>query len=430
MAWSRLGGRPPANRATVSARHPRAPAGVPATAPSSTAPDLGWRAWAARHRRAIAVAIVALFAVLAVIVATSWHFSSVVLVPDRSPWSDEVEIEEILPGRIVLSHSEASLRPGYYGLSWEAGHAVVGPIVEEGTDTVTRRLHDVRGYLVPGLDAGLETNVYSGNPSEARDLPFRSVEFPGELGPMPAWLIPGASRTWAIVVHGINDDREIGLRLAPVLHRNELTSLVISYRDDLGAPLSPDGLHHLGQTEWRDLEAGARYALDHGARHLILIGYSMGGALITQFMQKSPLASDVAALVLDAPALDWQEILSFNATRMGFPSFASLPVQWAIQARIDADWPSLNALDHPDAFHLPILLFHSLDDEVVPIETSNELAEELPQWVTYYRVPKAGHTQSWNVNPALYEKRLERFLDEMDISQEIPLRSPRRGQAR
>ena len=43
-------------------------------------------------------------------------------------------------------------------------------------DTVTRRLSDVRGYLVPGLEAGFESNVYSGDPRQARGLPFRTVE--------------------------------------------------------------------------------------------------------------------------------------------------------------------------------------------------------------------------------------------------------------
>lgn len=409
MAWSRLGGRLPASPASARAPYPRPPAGVPASPPSPSATDVGWRARLRRHRWAIGGAV-ALLAVLAGIAATSWHFSSLVLVPDHSPWSEGVAVESASSDQIVLARSEATLRPGYYGLTWEAGHAVVGPVLEEGPDTVTRRLSDVRGYLVPGTEAGFESNVYSGSPREARGLPFRSIDIPGELGPMPAWLIPGTSRTWAIVVHGINDDREIGHRLTPALRQAGLASLVISYRDDLGAPGSPDGLHHQGQTEWRDLEAAARYALDHGARRLVLVGYSMGGALITQFMQRSALAGNVAALVLDAPALDWQEILSFNATRMGFPSFTALPVEWAISARIDVDWEGLDAVEHPEDFQLPILLFHSTDDEVVPIETSEEFADALPRWVTYYPVPRAGHTQSWNVNPVLYDDRLRAFL--------------------
>jgi pimeloyl-ACP methyl ester carboxylesterase len=203
------------------------------------------------------------------------------------------------------------------------------------------------------------------------------------------------------------------LRISPTLHRLGLPTLAIAYREDLGAPPSPDGFHHMGLTEWRDLEAAARYATDRGARRLVLVGYSMGGSVVAQFMQHSPLAPRVAGLVLDAPALDWPEIISFQATEMGFPAIASKPVEWAIGARIDVDWDSLDALRHPDALRLPILLYHGTDDEVVPISTSEDLAAELPRRVTFYPAPDAGHTQAWNVDPRLYEHRLRAFLASM-----------------
>jgi pimeloyl-ACP methyl ester carboxylesterase len=56
------------------------------------------------------------------------------------------------------------------------------------------------------------------------------------------------------------------------------------------------------------------------------------------------------------------------------------------------------------------LLFHGSDDAVVPISISDEFAELLPRWVTYFRVPEAGHTEAWNVDPARYERRLSAFL--------------------
>jgi pimeloyl-ACP methyl ester carboxylesterase len=229
---------------------------------------------------------------------------------------------------------------------------------------------------------------------------------------MPAWLIPAPGRTWAIVVHGINDDREVGLRIAPALHRAGLPQLLISYRDDLGAPSSPDGNHHQGETEWHDVAAAIGYALAHGAQHVVLVGYSMGGAIVTQLMENSRLSKRVAALVLDAPALNWKAILGFNAERMNLPGFFALPVEWAIDARTNPDWNNLNALAHPEDFHLPILLFHGTEDKVVPLKTSEEFAAELPHWVTFYAVPKAGHTQSWNVAPQIYEHRLDHFLKE------------------
>jgi len=349
--------------------------------------------------------------ILVAIAATGWSFSSDVLVPNYSAWSDPIEVKAIGKHRIVLEKSTDTERPGYYGLGWEGGHAVLGPVVSRGDDSVTRQLSDVSGYLAPGIeDARLDTNTYAGNPRQALGLAYADVAVKGELGPMPAWLVPGASSTWAVVVHGINDTPQVGLRIAPELHRLGLPTLLVTYREDQGAPKSPDGLHHMGLTEWKDLQAAARYALAHGAKRLVLIGYSMGGSLVTQFLEHSSLAPRTAAVVLDAPALDWKAILEFNAEEMGFPGFFALPVEWGIGARIDADWDALDAIRHTAKLHYPTLLFHGKEDQVVPIETSEEFAAKLPGSVTFYAVPKANHTQSWNVDPPLYDQRLRRFL--------------------
>jgi uncharacterized protein len=351
--------------------------------------------------------------ILAIAVALSWHFSDRVLVPDHSDWSPQVRIEGLSPGRIALERTEDTERPGVYALEWPGGRAIVGAVVDSDEGTVTRRLRTRRGYLVPEMDVGVEPNVFGGDPSQAFGLPFKDVSVRSELGPMPAWFVPARRTrgdTWAIVVHGINGTLQNGLRMVPTLHRAGLPTLLISYREDLGAPESPDGLHHMGLTEWRDLAAAARYALDHGARRLILAGYSMGGAIVAQFMERSPLASRVDGLVLDAPVLDWKEALELNATREGWPSIAALPLEWAIGVRIDADWDSLDAHQHLDDFQLPILLFHGEDDEVVPLGGSEDFAGELPRRVTLYRAPEAGHCESWNVDPKIYERRLSAFL--------------------
>ncbi|HET6570353.1 MAG TPA: alpha/beta fold hydrolase [Solirubrobacterales bacterium] len=376
--------------------------------------ERGETTWLRRRWRWLVAPGLALLAALAIGAAVAWHFSDAVLAPDHSPWPESTEVLGVSPRRISLARSEDSERPGVYGLDWPGGHAVIGAIEHESEDTVVRRLLSSRGYLASGRKVLVEADVYAGNPREALGIPFSTVRVPDELGPMPEWLVAGHSSTWAIVVHGINGTPQEGLHLLPALRRAGLSALLITYREDLGAPPSPDGLHHMGLTEWRDLQAAARYALAHGARRLVLVGYSMGGAIVAQFIQKSRLAGRVSGLVLDAPALDWKRTIEFNSEQMGLPGFAALPVIWAVGARIDADWDSLDALAHPEAFHLPILLFHGLDDKVVPIATSDDFAAELSRWVTYYRVPRADHVQSWNVDPRRYERRLQAFLASLE----------------
>ncbi len=396
---------------TRIAYHPRAACPVAFRSVNISTATVKSRSWPRRHRRSLLLASVApILVLLAAGAAASWYFSSKVVVPEHPPWPTNATVKALSPGEVVLSRSKETLRPGVYGLEWPTGHAIVEGVLNSSADTVTRRLRTLQGHLAPGMKVGLDNNVYQGNPEQALNLPYTNVKIPDELGPMAAWLIPGRSRTWAIVVHGINANREDGLRIAPILHTAGLPSLLIAYRQDVGAPPSPDGRHHMGQTEWRDLQSAASYALGHGAQRLVLVGYSMGGAIVSQFMENSSLAHSVAGLILDAPALNWKAILSFNAKEMGLPSFLADPVEWAIDLRIKPDWGSLDALDHPGAFHLPILLFHGLEDEVVPISSSDAFARELPGWVTYYRVAYAGHVESWNVDPSRYARRVSAFL--------------------
>jgi len=376
--------------------------------------------WPRRHRRLLFGAAAALLVALALIAALSWHYSSVLLVPDHSGWPARVTVEEVGADTVVLSRSDDTLRPGVYGLDWQAGHARIGAVLRTDSETVTRRLSKLRGYLAAGQKVAIDHEVHSGDPRQALGLPHSKVKVRGELGPMPAWLVPAPGRvgrrgdTWAIVVHGINGNPQAGLRVTPTLRQAGLQTLLITYRNDLGAPPSPDGLHHMGLTEWRDLEAAARFAISRGARHLVLAGYSMGGSLVAQFMRRSALADRVSGLLLDAPALDWKRILTFNATETGFPGFAALPLRWAVGLRIDADWESLDVLEDPHFLRIPILLFHGTEDSIVPISISEDLAAELPDHVTYYHAPKAGHTEAWNVDPRLYERRLASFLASID----------------
>ena len=177
------------------------------------------RSWPRRHRRSLVLAGMLLILVLpAGGAAASWYFSSKVVVPERPPWPTNATVKALFPGKVVLSRSKDTLRPGVYGLEWPSGHAIVAGVLSSDADTVTRKLTTLQGHLGPGTKVSLSNNAYKGDPEQALGLPFANVKIPDELGPMPAWLIPGRSRTWAIFVHGINANREDGLRIVPTLH--------------------------------------------------------------------------------------------------------------------------------------------------------------------------------------------------------------------
>jgi pimeloyl-ACP methyl ester carboxylesterase len=375
--------------------------------PLSAPADRRRRRWPAR----VLVVTVLVLAVLVVVAGVGgWIGSSLLLDPHHDLVREDVAVRGVAPGRVTLAATKASRRPGVYGLDFKAGHAIAGSILTQGGGTVTRQLRDVHGRLASGTKVAIDPAVYTGDPRQALGVRFRSVSYADPLGPMPAWVVPGRSNTWVVFVHGIDGTRQGGLRVMPTLRRAGLPVMLVDYRNDKGAPESPDGLIHLGMTEWQDLDAAVHWARVRGARRFVLYGDSMGGSIVTRFMRVSPQANLVRALVLDAPALDWESILDGQASRYDVP-FMGPPIGRMIGERIDFDWGAMNEVAHAADFAVPILLFQGLADPLVPPKDSAAFAHRArPGLVTYVTTPQAGHIQSWNVDPARYEAALARFL--------------------
>ena len=248
------------------------------------------------------------------------------------------------------------------------------------------------------------------DPAAAYGLRFRTVVVREPLGPAPAWEVPGSPRHWAIVVHAMGAPRAEGLPLVPVLHRLGITALVISYRNDPGAPRSPDGLTHLGADEWHDLDAAVGYAAAHGARQVTLIGYSMGGAMVCDFLRRSPRAALVTAAVLDAPVLEWRRPLATAASGVGLPDALLAPAESILSWRTGVNLADEDQLAHADQLRVPILLLHGTADRVVPLADSRALRSALPGLVQLVEFPGAGHVDSWRSDPTRYDTAVRRFL--------------------
>ncbi|MBT2408222.1 MULTISPECIES: alpha/beta hydrolase [unclassified Streptomyces] len=330
------------------------------------------------------------------------------------PGGPKLSVHSSADGRVALTRSLASLRPGTYGLDAPGVHAAVGPVltdVPHDPDTVVRRLLAVtHGSLDPGTRVTLTPQVHLGNPRTALGLDHADVDIPGELGALPAWFVPGARDTWVITVHGLGTSREHPMVVMPFLHRLRLPVLGLAYRGDLGAPASPDGLSHLGESEWRDLDAAIRYALRYGARRVVLHGWSTGAAMALHAVERSALADRIAGLVLDSPVLDWHATLRGLAAARRTPA-ALLPL--AVRAaegraglRSDRRPPGAD----PGALRVPVLIFHGPDDTLAPWEPSRRLAAARPDLVTLRTVRHAPHGAMWNADPAGYEEALRRFL--------------------
>jgi hypothetical protein len=296
-------------------------------------------------------------------------------------------------------------------LEWAGGYGQVGGILRIDDEQVVREFSVIQGAPEIGELARLDSFAFPGDPEQAHGIGFEEVTITSELGDFPAWFVEGSGKAWVLFVHGRGASRREALRMLPTVADLGFPSLVITYRNDVEAPASPDGFYRFGETEWEDLEAAAEYALEHGADELVLVGYSMGGGIVTNFLYESPLAERVVGVILEAPMLDFGAVFDREAGERGLPGFLTAVSKLIVGFRFDVDWGELNYLKRADELAVPILLFHGDDDPTVPVATSDALAEARPDIVTYVRAAGVGHVRSWNAGPAVYEASVRDFLE-------------------
>ncbi|WP_353950227.1 alpha/beta fold hydrolase [Knoellia sp. S7-12] len=375
-------------------------------------------------RAAAAVGVTTTIASAAGSLAAAAYFARRVLTPERDR-PDDVQILDVRGDRVLLSATVETVVPGRYGLWLDGGqgHVRIGDLtdtdVAEGT--VEREVIAVdAGELVPG-GARFDGHHFTGTPDTAVGLRTEHVDIDGELGRMPAWVVPangGRGSRWAVLVHGRGSRRQETLRALPALHEAGWTSLVPTYRNDEGVPAGPDGRYNLGLSEWRDIEAAVEYAVSSGAAEILVVGWSMGGAIALQFLDRSPLADIVSKVILDGPVIDWGDVLDHHARMHRLPkvvgslSRSMMGRRWGkrfVGVHESVDVAQTDWVRRSDELRHPMLLIHSADDEFVPVGPSRQLAQHRPDLVTYEEWRVARHCKEWNTDPDRWTRLVTDF---------------------
>lgn len=331
---------------------------------------------------------------------------------------------------ITLGRSPDTVLPGRYGLFTvgSADYLRVGSIVGEDEDTVTRKLLT---HVPADGDLAAEaafSGWYFDKPGDLL-LPFQSIDIDTGVGACPAWEFPahGDTDVWVIQVHGRGTTRSETLRAVPVFHALGISSLVVSYRNDGDAPRSPSGTYALGATEWRDVDAAIGYARRHGARRVLLMGWSMGGALSLQAALESPHADVIAGLVLDSPVVDWRTVLNFQGRAMRLPAPVialaerTLASNWGATALRSGEPIPLDRLDgvsRAAELRHPVLILHSDDDGFVPADASHALAQARPDLVTMETFTVARHTKLWNYDETRWTSAIQEWIRGQGLARE------------
>ena len=371
------------------------------------------------RKLAVGLLVVALVLVLG-LAGVGYYYSTLLTTPEDPNSTPDQQVLATDGATVTLALDDYNRYPGLNSLLWDGGHAYLGEQIsitgEPGDGEVTYEVLEVtEGQLSDGLEAFWSSWYYGyADPSDL-GLDFEEVTPVSDVGELPSWYVPGDGDQWSIVVHGINSDREEGLRILPTL-AEQGPVLVIRYRNDIGVPTSDNRLR-LGDTEWQDVQAAMDWARDQGARQFVIVGFSYGGAVTLQTLDRAEGREDIVGAVLDSPVVSWQDTLERQAALRGLPTVFGRLVGLVTEVRLGIDLADFDWVRRADEVQVPILVLHGLQDTFVPPQSGEELAARRPDLVTFEGFDGAQHVRGWNVERDRYENLVGDFLASVRTTQ-------------
>jgi pimeloyl-ACP methyl ester carboxylesterase len=365
--------------------------------------------WVIRPLLLVAAFVVFVFLVL------GWMHSNAIREEFLLPQSDIDEypltVQSNDAGRVVITRTPESERPGVWGLESPDAYAQVSTIVRIGDDSVERGVAEADGEISANDAVRMDIDAYPGDPLLAHGLGFEDFAIPSDIGPHPAWFIDGRRSTWMIFVHGTGTDR-LGesLRVIPRLVEQGYPVLSMAYRGDVGATPSETGMRMWGLTEWKDVDAAISAAQRRGAKDFVVIGSGAGASVVASYLHMADDISPVRAVIYDSPVLDLEGVVERWARESGIPS----PVSWLgrvlTRLRFGMEWGELNQIERADEFDIPMLLLIGESDPVTPTDEYLTFAEMLGDLAVTERFVQGRHTDLWNIDVNRYLDTVEDFL--------------------
>lgn len=383
-----------------------------------------------------------------------WYFSGLIYESGLNPEftetesvgtaEDRVVVDSITSKSIKLNVEEEQwgvmLENGIYGIIGQNGDAVIGKILNTNGNIIERELLQINGSLVTGdriagsagllLDDNtgiykiLGTSGWSGQatqgvytPKSVANIEYEDIFYQSDIGQFPAYLTSSGDDGVVIFVHGFRGDysREVFAQLrAKDLMDMGFRSMIISYRNDRGLPKDPSGIFQYGVSEWKDIDA----AIDEARKiseNVVLWGISGGGGPVSSWIQNTDDISKVSGIIYEAPVISFWESVEVN----GAARFPWLPqglfsyFKIVTELRYGVDFDSMDFRDAVINSDIPVLLFHGDDDEWVPVEMSDLIAESRDKNFTYIRSENVGHVTSWNADPENYVLQMSEFLSSL-----------------
>lgn len=224
-------------------------------------------------------------------------------------------------------------------------------------------------------------------------LPYKSVKIETEDELLlDAWLIPVTdSKATILFFHG--NAGNISHRLDTLLNFYHLgfTSLIVDYRGygESEGSISEEGTYLDARAAWNYLINQEKTPPDK----IITFGRSLGAAVAVNLAT----THTPAALIIESGFTSIPDLAS--------DLYPFLPVR--LISRFSYD--SINHINHIDC---PVLIIHSTDDEIIPIEHGKKLYDKANNPKQFLEI-KGGHNDGFLINRNHYLKTLDKFISDV-----------------
>lgn len=142
-----------------------------------------------------------------------------------------------------------------------------------------------------------------------------------------------------------------------------------------------------------------------------LLGESMGAAISTQAAGLNP---GIGFLILDSPYADMiREITYRGVIVYGKPLIVLMPLTFRLAAwRASFDPRDVSPEKYARSIHVPVLMIHAKDDEVIPVSHSQDVFQAIPDARKEIHITDWGsrHCRSVNDRPLEYKRIVYEFL--------------------
>lgn len=272
------------------------------------------------------------------------------------------------------------------------------------------------GYLGIGLFVATQLTAPVREPMERTPadagLDFREVSFESSDGlDLEGWWIPeeeDSSRA-VVLVHGFGGDKSSRhiVETTPIYARAGYGVLILDLR---GYGESEGKRTTVGYQETRDVQGALAWLKDQGfePEEVVLHGWSMGAATVV----RSAPGTGVAALVEEAGYADLPLLLREQLPeRSGLPTFFNPGVLLMAKLFLGADAWAVRPEEEAEMLSeegIPLLVIHSTDDEVVPLEHAQRFLVAYPS-AAFWQIEGYDHVEAY-IHPE-YEEELLSFLE-------------------